>query len=72
MPAITKNVARARRVRNQRNLCASFSACVRPVSSREQRTPAGIITTVTSEDSQISGNWKVVPAKTEPHGITCE
>ena len=30
------------------------------------------MTTVTSEDSQISGNWKVVPAKTEPHGITCE
>ena len=35
-------------------------------------SPAGIITTVTSADSQMRGNWKVVPAKTEPHGITCE
>ena len=36
------------------------------------RIAAGTITKVTENDSQISGNWNVVPVNTEPNGITCE
>ena len=64
--------ASAGRVRKPRTRCASFSACVRPVSSRYSRTPAGIMTTVTSADSQRSGNWYHSPAHNDPNGMTCE
>jgi hypothetical protein len=35
-------------------------------------TPAAIITSVTSDDSQISGNWYHSPAANVPNGMTCE
>ena len=54
---ITTNMPSAGRPAKMRARWASFSATVRPVSSRYSSTPAGIITKVTSSDSQISGNW---------------
>ena len=55
-----------------RTRCASFSATVLPVSSRYTMIAAGIITTVTKDDSHRSGNWYALPAKTEPNGMTWE
>jgi hypothetical protein len=42
------------------------------VSSRYTSTPAGIITVVTSDDSQSNGNWEYSPVKIDPNGMTCE
>ena len=50
------DAAGRRKGRNVRMLCASFSAWVRPVSSRYSRTPAGIITQQTRVDSHKRGN----------------
>ena len=67
-----RKVASAGRLANSLNRWASFSATVLPVSSRYTRIAAGIITSVTSDDSQSNGNWYAFPAKTDPNGITWE
>ncbi len=69
---MTTNVPSTSRPRKARTRWPSFSATVRPVSSRYRRMPAGIITVVTSDDSHSSGNWYVVPLKRDPNGMTCE
>ena len=73
MANITRNVPstgrRREELRFRGQLLRHRLTGVVAIAEDRRRAPSR---SVTENDSQISGNWNVVPVNTEPHGITCE